>query len=144
MLLHCCSLLNIVRTVFRCKRQKEEEEPVSSSSKNNKLQNTENNQITDLHNDGNIDKDNQIKELHTCTTTRSDEDAIKNITTHVHKDRASNSMIMGDNQLYFSSTDTNDDILMVDNEIYSSEITNNDFKNNYSPVMVENEIYMET
>ena len=130
--------------IFRRKRQKEETETVSSSSKNKKLQNTQNNQLTDLRNGGNIDKDNQIKELQTCTTTKSDEDAIKNITTNLHKDRASNSMIIVNNQLYSSFTDTNDDILMVDNEIYASEIKNNDSKNNDSPLMVENEIYMET
>ena len=119
---------------FRYKRRKDESVPVNSSSKNNKSQNSQNNQVTDLHNGGNIESGNQLKELHTA---KSEQNIIRNITTPVHKNKASNSLIMVDNQIYSSSTDTNNDISMVDNERYFSV-------NNDSPVMVENEIYMET
>ena len=143
--------------IFRRRRQKEEEEPVSSSSKHKKLQNTPNNQITDLHNDGSIEKQNQIKGLQTCTTARSDEDTIRNMANPIDKKGhnssiimvdnqiylnqgdVNKSMIMVDNQIYCSSTDTNDDIFMVDNELYNSEHKNDD-----SPVMVDNDIYVET
>ena len=136
--------------IFRYKRRRDT--PESSSTQSNKTQDTHKNHKRDAHNDENMGKYSQPREIkknmdkysqpREIKTAGRDDDIKRNVRTKnitSVQEEACNAMVMVDNPIYSSSTDKHDDILIVDNELYDSGFKNNDF-----PVMVDNDIYVET